>query len=86
MDSARNRGWGHVVTKDCPEALAKAIVDVVKNSEMAKKVVRGALDEAQSRLAVHHAKRLHQFLQVNHQELSSQSEISPNAIEYPNLA
>jgi glycosyltransferase involved in cell wall biosynthesis len=60
--SARSRGWAYTVTEDSPEALAKAIVEIVDNPTLAARLVEGALGEARSRLAKQHAHRLGQWI------------------------
>jgi glycosyltransferase involved in cell wall biosynthesis len=56
--SARKHGWGYTVTEDSPAALAAAIEKVIRNENLAARLVQGALQEAQSRRAKSHARRL----------------------------
>ena len=60
--SARKHGWGYVVTEDTPTALAAAIVKVTTDGSLAAGLVSGALQEARSRSARHHAERLHEWV------------------------
>jgi glycosyltransferase involved in cell wall biosynthesis len=66
--SARANGWGYVVTEDSPVALAAAIEEVITNGDLAAKLVRGALQEARSRLAKYHAKRLREWVLADVQQ------------------
>ncbi len=79
--SANNGGWAYPVTEDSPEALAKAIVEIVENPALAGRLVDGALREARSRLAKQHAHRLEQWIgQRTHPLVSSRehaSKLSP---------
>jgi glycosyltransferase involved in cell wall biosynthesis len=61
-ESASKNGWGYVVTEDSATALAAAILEVVTDEHLAAELVRGALQEAQSRNAKHHAERLHRWV------------------------
>jgi glycosyltransferase involved in cell wall biosynthesis len=61
-ESAHERSWGYVVTEDSPAALAKAIMTVVTDEDLAASLVRGALTEALSRNAKTHAERLHHWV------------------------
>jgi glycosyltransferase involved in cell wall biosynthesis len=56
--SANKQGWGYVVTDDSPAALAAAIEKVVRDENLAARLVHGALQEARSRSATRHAGRL----------------------------
>ena len=60
--SARKHGWGYVVTEDTPAALAAAIVKVTTDGPLAAGLVSGALQEARSRSARHHAERLQEWV------------------------
>ena len=60
--SARKHGWGYVVTEDTPAALAAAIVKVTTDGTLAAGLVSGALQEARSRSARHHAERLQEWV------------------------
>jgi glycosyltransferase involved in cell wall biosynthesis len=60
--SASKNGWGHVVTENSPEALATAIRTVTEDINLASRLVKGALKEARSRSAKHHASRLRQWV------------------------
>ena len=60
--SARKYGWGYVVTEDSPAALAAAMVKVTTDGSLATGLVRGALQEARSRSARHHAERLQEWV------------------------
>jgi glycosyltransferase involved in cell wall biosynthesis len=57
-ESARNNGWGYVVTEDSPDILANAIIKVVTDEDISSRVVQGAMKEAQIRNAKFHAKNL----------------------------
>jgi glycosyltransferase involved in cell wall biosynthesis len=61
-ESASKNGWAYVVTEDSATALAAAIVKVVTDEHLAAELVRGALQEARSRNAKHHAERLHRWV------------------------
>ncbi len=61
-DSASQSGWGHVVTKDDPQALADAILRLSTDQSLAGSVVRGALEEAARRSAKIHAEKLRQWV------------------------
>jgi glycosyltransferase involved in cell wall biosynthesis len=61
-EAAKRNGWGYVVTEDSPAALAAAIVEVTTNDKLAAKLVRGALQEARSRNAKHHAEQLREWV------------------------
>lgn len=61
--SAENKGWAHCVIKDDHQFLAEEIIKLANNSEMARKLVSAALEEAKSRSAVLHADRLLKFVQ-----------------------
>lgn len=61
-ESARKNGWGYVVTEDSPTVLAAAIMKVITNESLAAGLVRGALQEARSRSAKSHAKRLQEWV------------------------
>jgi len=61
--SAQKGGWGYVVTEDSPQALAAAIQQVATNTTLAASLVQGALREAHSRRASHHANRLYEWVQ-----------------------
>jgi glycosyltransferase involved in cell wall biosynthesis len=67
--SARKYGWGYVVTEDTPAALAAAIVKVTTDTTLAAGLVRGALREARSRSARHHAERLREWVLTDSQPL-----------------
>jgi glycosyltransferase involved in cell wall biosynthesis len=56
--SARKHGWGYPVTEDSPAALAAAIEKVTRSETLAARLVHGALQEARSRSAQRHARRL----------------------------
>jgi glycosyltransferase involved in cell wall biosynthesis len=56
--SARERGWGYVVTEDSPMALAAGIQRMLTDQNLAGNIVSGALREAQRRNAKHHATQL----------------------------
>ena len=56
--SASKHGWGYAVTEDSPVALAAAIEKVVRDENLAARLVHGALQEARSRSATRHAGRL----------------------------
>jgi glycosyltransferase involved in cell wall biosynthesis len=60
--SARENGWGYVVTEDSPAALAAAIERVIADENLAAGLVRGALQEARSRTAKTHAQRLFEWV------------------------
>lgn len=60
--SARQHGWGYVVTEDSPQALATAIVQVVTDEQLAADLVQGARHEVELRRAVHHAARLREWV------------------------
>jgi glycosyltransferase involved in cell wall biosynthesis len=62
VESARKNGWGYVVTEDSPVALAAAIEKVITDEDLAAGLVRGALQEARSRNAKTHAKRLREWV------------------------
>ncbi len=64
-ESAQKNGWGHVVTKNSPEALAEAIVKVATDQSLATELVAGALQEAQRRRAEVHAKRLKEWVMMD---------------------
>jgi glycosyltransferase involved in cell wall biosynthesis len=61
--SAQKGGWGYVVTEDSPQALAAAIQQVARNTTLAASLVQGALREAHTRRASHHANRLYEWVQ-----------------------
>jgi len=61
--SAKQKGWGYVVTEDSPQALAAAIQQVATNATLAASLVQGALREALTRRASHHANRLYEWVQ-----------------------
>jgi glycosyltransferase involved in cell wall biosynthesis len=61
--SAQKAGWGYVVTEDSPQALAAAIQQVATNTTLAASLVQGALREAHTRRASHHANRLYEWVQ-----------------------
>jgi glycosyltransferase involved in cell wall biosynthesis len=61
--SAKKNGWGYVVTEDSPQALAAAIQQVATNAPLAASLVQGALREAHTRRASHHANRLYAWVQ-----------------------
>jgi glycosyltransferase involved in cell wall biosynthesis len=61
--SAQKGGWGYAVTEDSPQALAAAIQQVARNTTLAASLVQGALREAHTRRASHHANRLHEWVQ-----------------------
>jgi glycosyltransferase involved in cell wall biosynthesis len=82
--SAKNGGWAYPVTEDSPEALAKAIAEIVDNPTLAGRLVEGALGEARSRLAKQHAHRLEQWIgERAHPPVSSREHASKLA---PRLA
>jgi len=58
VESARNKGWGYVVTEDSAEALAQAIVTVVENQNLSRHLVDKAFVEAQARCADGYADNL----------------------------
>jgi glycosyltransferase involved in cell wall biosynthesis len=60
--SAQKAGWGYVVTEDSPLALAAAIQQVATNTTLAASLVQGALREAHTRRASHHANRLYEWV------------------------
>lgn len=60
--SARNNGWGYVVTEDSPKVLANAIMKVMTDEELAANLVRGALREAQVRNAKPYAQQLQKWV------------------------
>lgn len=60
--SARDNGWGYVVSEDSPEALAAGIKTVVEDTALASRLVDGALKEARSRLARSHAEVLQDWV------------------------
>jgi glycosyltransferase involved in cell wall biosynthesis len=60
--SARQHGWGYVVTEDAPAALATALEKVATDEHLATELVRGALQEARSRDARHYAERLREWV------------------------
>ena len=60
--SAQKAGWGYVVTEDSPPALAAAIQQVATNTTLAASLVQGALREADTRRASHHASRLYKWV------------------------
>lgn len=60
--SAKKEGWGYVVTEDSPQALAGAIQQVATNTALAASLVQGALREAHTRRASHHANRLYEWV------------------------
>ena len=61
--SAQKGGWGYVVTEDSPQALAAAIQQVARDTTLAASLVQGALREAHTRRASHHANRLYEWVQ-----------------------
>jgi glycosyltransferase involved in cell wall biosynthesis len=61
--AAQKAGWGYVVTEDSPQALAAAIQQVATNTTLAASLVQGALREAHTRRASHHANRLYEWVQ-----------------------
>lgn len=61
-ESAKKNGWGYVVTEDSPTALAAAIMKVITHASLAAELVHGALQEARSRSAERHAKRLQEWV------------------------
>jgi glycosyltransferase involved in cell wall biosynthesis len=63
--SAREHGWGYVVTEDSPAALAAAVLKVATDERLASKLVCGALKEARSRNAKLHAERLQQWIMTD---------------------
>jgi glycosyltransferase involved in cell wall biosynthesis len=67
--SAKKNGWGCVVTEDAPVALAAAIVKVSTDEDLAASLVCGALQEARSRSAKHHAERLREWVMADAQRL-----------------
>lgn len=69
-ESARKHGWGYVVTENSPVALAAAIEELITNGDLAAKLVRGALQEARSRSAKQHAKRLREWVLADAQKFS----------------
>jgi glycosyltransferase involved in cell wall biosynthesis len=60
--SARQHGWGYVVTEDSPAALATALVQVATDEHLAAELVRKAFQEARSRDARYHAERLREWV------------------------
>jgi glycosyltransferase involved in cell wall biosynthesis len=64
-ESARKNGWGYVVTSNSAAVLAQAIEKVATDQDLAAKVVRGALQEAERRRAKVHAQRLHEWVQAD---------------------
>lgn len=84
--SARKGGWGYPVIQDSPEALAKAIVEVVEKHSTAEKLVAGALLEARSRLAQHHARRLEQWIGLHSQPTPPSVEQALGISQLPRLA
>jgi glycosyltransferase involved in cell wall biosynthesis len=61
--SAQKGEWGYVVTEDSPQALAAAIQQVATNTTLAASLVQGALRQAHTRRASHHANRLYEWVQ-----------------------
>jgi glycosyltransferase involved in cell wall biosynthesis len=61
-ESARKNGWAYVVSDNSAASLAQAIEKIVTDQELAAKLVRGALQEAERRKAKVHAKRLHDWV------------------------
>ncbi len=70
-ESARTKGWGYVVTEDSPAALAAVIERVIADKDLAAGLVRGALQEARSRRAKHHAQRLREWVLADAQQSST---------------
>jgi glycosyltransferase involved in cell wall biosynthesis len=60
--SAAKNGWGYVVTENSPSALATAIEKVITDSDLAARLVHGALKEARSRRSEYHANRLRKWV------------------------
>jgi len=60
--SARSGGWGHVIDKDDPRALAEGIVRLATDESLASALVEGALAEARRREAVGYARELHRWV------------------------
>jgi glycosyltransferase involved in cell wall biosynthesis len=60
--SARQHGWGYVVTEDSPKVLAEAIVKIVKDRDLAAELVQKALMESQSRNARRYAECLSEWV------------------------
>jgi len=56
--NARKGHWGYVVDQDDPSALAKGIMAVMENDQLARGLVAGALSEARRRDSNIHAQRL----------------------------
>jgi len=46
---AIDKGWAYVVTEDSPHALSEAIVKVIEDKDLARKLVKAALVEARAR-------------------------------------
>jgi glycosyltransferase involved in cell wall biosynthesis len=74
--SASKRGWGYVVTEDSPVALAAAIEKVVRDEKLAVRLVHGALQEARSRNAKSHARRLLEWVLSDTEERSNKAPAS----------
>jgi glycosyltransferase involved in cell wall biosynthesis len=71
--SASKHGWAYVVTEDSPAALAAAIEKVVRDEVLAARLVHGALQEARSRSAAHHAARLLEWVRADTENHSNKS-------------
>jgi glycosyltransferase involved in cell wall biosynthesis len=56
--SAGERGWGHIVVEDSPEAIVQGILQVIENEELSRQLVEGAWKEACSRSADTYARQL----------------------------
>jgi glycosyltransferase involved in cell wall biosynthesis len=61
-ESARKNGWGYVVSEDSPTALAAGLLKVATDTDLAARLVRGALQEARLRSARYHAGRLREWV------------------------
>jgi glycosyltransferase involved in cell wall biosynthesis len=72
--SATRGKWGYVVDENNPHALAKGIMKVMQDEELAGGLVSGALREAERRASAIHAQRLYEWIgkdmQLGHKTLS----------------
>ena len=73
--SAKKHGWGYVVTEDSPVALAAAIEKVVLDQNLAARLVHGALQEAQSRRAKRHARKLLEWVLTDAEDHSNKASV-----------
>jgi glycosyltransferase involved in cell wall biosynthesis len=61
--SAKKGGWGYVLDIDSPEAIAKGLIELAENGEMATTIVENARAEALNRNATIYAEELYKYVQ-----------------------